>query len=194
MYKYLNKKLNLVMEEKIVNNISYKMLSEGWPNVEKQPPSPNTVRSIFSIYSGRDSELTLMLEYIYNAMVLREQNEGFLSELFDAVANDQMQHLRHLGRLICRYGGEPRFISYIGGRGIPWSSGAIRHEKNINNILYQSINAERLVLNQHKALYNHMLDSSPKSLISRIMRNHEHHINIFEHALHNSAVKSKKQE
>lgn len=177
------------MEEKSVNQSVYKMLNEGWPKVEKQAPSPQLVRSLFSIYSGRDSELTLMMQYLYQAMVLREQGRSVLSELFDATANDQMQHIRQLGRLICRYGGEPRFISYIGGRGISWSSGSLCYEKSWDNMLHKSIAVERLILKQYKTILNNsVIDSQPKALIERIMKDNEHHISLFEYALNHSSI------
>ena len=167
-----------------MNNSVYKMLTEGWPKVNKQASNPQLVRALFSAYSGRDSELTLLNQYLYQAMVLREQNNMFLSELFDAAANDQMQHIRHLGRLICRYGGEPRFISYIGGRGISWSSGNIYYEKNADRMLEKSILCERQVLRHYKSILNsNILDNEPKQLIERIIKDNEHHINLFNTAL-----------
>lgn len=174
------------MEEKFVNNSVYKMLTEGWPKVDKQASNPQLVRALFSVFGGRDSELTLLNQYLYQAMVLREQNNMLLSELFDATANDQMQHIRHLGRLICRYGGEPRFISYIGGRGISWSSGNIYYEKNADRMLDKSILCERQILRQYKTILNsNILDTQPKQLIERIMKDTEHHINLFNTILNN---------
>ena len=169
-----------------MNNSVYKMLTEGWPKLDKQAPNPQLVRALFSVYGGRDSELTLFNQYLYQAMVLREQNNMFLSELFDSAANDQMQHIRHLGRLICCYGGEPRFISYIGGRGISWSAGNVYYEKNPNRMLDNSILCERQVLKQYKTILNsNILETQPKQLIERIIKDTEHHINLFNNSINN---------
>lgn len=169
-----------------MNKPVYKIITESWPNIEKQPSSPSLVRALFSLYSGRNSETTLMMQYLYQAMVLHEQGNIALSDIFDAMSNDQIQHIRQIGKLICRHGGEPRFLSYIGGRGIPWSAGSIYYEKNPYKMTEKSLLLENQVLMQYKTILtsNNLCEQAQK-LIKRIIKDTENHINTLKHISNN---------
>ena len=93
-----------------------------------------------------------------------------------------MLHLRRVGELIGRYGGNPKLLSFSGGRSHWWSGGAVTYEKDRNKMLRQAIAAERDAIRAYRQLAARMEDQ-PRALIERIIQDEQHHIELFQRAL-----------
>ena len=72
-------------------------------------------------------------------------------------------HLRRLGELIGRYGGNPKLLSFAGGRPHWWSSGVVSYEKDRDKMLRQAIAGEREAIRAYRQLAARMDDSRVRS-------------------------------
>ena len=162
-----------------MNSRVHHILTDPWPQIGPQQPNPALVRALFPSYAGARGELTATAGYFYNSLLTRDRG---LSELFACVSRDEMRHLEKLGELILQFGGDPRLLSYgAGGRPLWWSSGALPYPREIPVMLRRAIDSERQAIAEYRRLSAHM-DGAPRALIERIIRDEEHHIELFQRA------------
>lgn len=163
-----------------MNNCVHNMLMLPWPKVGAQNSNPALVRALFGVYAGAHSELTAASQYFYNSLRLEEDAD--LAELFACIAQNEILHLRRLGELIGRYGGNPKLLSFAGGRPHWWSSGVVSYEKDRDKMLRQAIAGEREAIRAYRQLAARM-EEQPRALIERIIQDEQHHIELFQRTL-----------
>ena len=66
-----------------------------------------TLRIVTKAYAGRDGELTSVLQYVFQSVVLGQRGERELALLLQRIAADEMRHLQIVGSLITRLGAPP---------------------------------------------------------------------------------------
>lgn len=163
-----------------MNKTVYRMLNLPWPEVGEQESDRALVRGLFGAYAGAHGELTAVSQYFYNS--LTGEQDAALADLFALVSQNEMVHLQKLGQLIRLYGGDPRLLSFAGGRPHWWSSGAVSYEKSREKRLRQAIAGEREAVRAYRQLAARMAPQ-PRALIERIIQDEQHHIELFQRAL-----------
>lgn len=163
-----------------MNSCVHHILTEPWPQIGPQQPNPALVRALFPSYAGARGELTAITGYFYNSLLTGGRGDRGLSELFACVSRDEMRHLEKLGGLILQFGGDPRLLSYgANGRPLWWSSGVLSYPREIPLMLRQAIDSERQAIAEYRRL-SACMDGAPRALIERIIRDEEHHIELFQ--------------
>ena len=163
-----------------MNKTVYRMLTMPWPEVGALRPDRALVRALFGVYAGAHGELTAVSQYFYNSLTA-DQGDG-LADLFASVARNEMVHLKKLGQLIGRYGGDPRLVGFAGGRAHWWSAGALRYGQGREKMLRQAVAGEREAVRAYRQLAARM-EPQPRALIERIIQDEQHHIELFQRAL-----------
>ena len=166
-----------------MNNCVHYMLMTPWPVVERQNPNRSLVRELRRVYAGGRGEMTAIAEYFYDSLLLRRAGQEELSELFACVSHTEMTHLQKLGELILAFGGDPRLLSERNGRMAWWSAGAVSYECDASRMLRRAIESERQACAEYRRLETRM-EGAPRALIARIRQDEEHHLELFQRALH----------
>ncbi|MBQ9759850.1 MAG: ferritin-like domain-containing protein [Clostridia bacterium] len=122
------------------------------------------------------AELCSVAAYTYRAAVT-EPHSKELSDAFDRIATDEMEHFRLLGALIVSLGGEPMLrMRWQSGEGVP-SSGDTR-ERAIaeGRMLSEAIEEERCEIDRYQTLMGQTEDRIVRSFLCQILSDEERHV------------------
>jgi bacterioferritin (cytochrome b1) len=158
------------------------ILNNPWPAIEAQQKNPAAVRQLANLMCGPQSELTDILQYFYNSLILKAQGNEALSELFSCVSVTEMHHLEKLGELIGAYGGDPRLIWYRNGQPNWWYSGFVQARKNEEQMLSAAVSGERMAAQNYRAVASRLAPNAA-AVLNRIAMDEQHHAELFTAAM-----------
>lgn len=149
------------------------------PYPEDRPRTQNLrlARQLFPLYTGNGGELSAISDYLYAALRLEESNPD-LSNLFDALAQTEMHHLRLLGRTIRDLGGNPLIRTHVDSTPC---SGSL--PQNLPGLLNQFRHAEQITADNYRYLITQTDDEAVQNLLHRIILDEEKHAEVFDQLL-----------
>lgn len=83
---------------------------ETYPEVSACPMNQHDLQIICPLYAGTLSELTAIVQYNYQNLVLQEQC-GEVADMVMHIARVEMEHMHLLGCAITAMGGNPRYVN-----------------------------------------------------------------------------------
>jgi len=150
---------------------------EPFPEIKDAFNSPRTVSVIKSLMSGKESELTAVLQYFYQSSISKEM-EKEISNILEEISIVEMMHLEKLSHAIVSFGGEPR---YENGLGQPYNVGAVNYSTNLKKILDINIEGEERAIDNYNRAIGMVENKSLKELFERIIEDEKLHIKIFNY-------------
>ena len=157
-------------------------LTEPYPVARSSSPNDRYGRIIRNSYSGRESELTGMLNLLYHALRFSECAEDVKTILLE-IAACKLFHLSLLGELLSSLGGDPKFFYFLSqtGNATSWWAAnptTLTYAKNLGEALKADIDAEKAAIDAHYSAINYIDDSDVTNLLKRIVRDEEYHLKI----------------
>ena len=140
-------------------------------------------------YAGCTSEDTAIHLYLYQSLILREQNEE-LSKVLEEISKVEMYHLKLLGETIGALGVKPIFGSPRDEWFIPWNASCVEYTIDLNEMLLADIAREEGAIKKYREHIEAIDDEFIKALLERIIEDELVHLNIFYYFLQNLVVKS----
>lgn len=151
---------------------------EDYPKITGATNSPETVKILYDLYAGADSELSAILTYTYQHIILRSENPE-ISNLIEEISITEMKHLELLGDAIMSFGGDPKYIDSIGKA---FDTKSVVYCKNILHILKNNAFNERMAVKEYTNASNLVENQSLKALLLRIAEDERYHAERFEQA------------
>ncbi len=153
---------------------------EDYPNLDAVTCDAKELRLVSPTYAGRTGELTAILQYVYQSVLLAERGDEERAKKIERIAVQEMLHLEVLGKLICKLGAPPVFTAcppYPVGY---YSASSVNYARRIEEMLDGDIRAEKGAIEG----YTHIIQStrSPvvRVLIEQIREEEREHLLIFE--------------
>lgn len=148
-----------------------------YPKVQVEKQDIELAKQIYSLYAGSVSEDICIHSYIFQALIL-EDNED-LKKILKGIAVVEMHHLEILGQLIKELGLTPIFGSFQNDK-LRWLSGEdVRYDKNINEMLLNDIKAEKETIKKYEMIIKNTSDEYIRHILKRIILDERLHVEIF---------------
>ena len=141
---------------------------EAYPRVCVQGTSRPWASLLSRTYAGPSGELTKILRYEYQSLILEEEQPLIAQELREMSRND-MKHLDLLGRLIVLLGGDPVF-GVITRQGVNWwNGGIIPRNQTARQALTTDIRAQEEAIRTYRQLLLLITDPNIDAILRRIV-------------------------
>lgn len=160
-----------------------------YPKVEVLCPNEEYAKLLLEDYAGCTSEDTAIHLYLYQSLILREQNEE-LSKILEEISKVEMHHLKLLGETIRALGVKPVFGSSHDEWLIPWNASCVEYTIDLNEMLIADIAREEGAIKKYREHIASIDDEFIKALLERIIEDELVHLNIFYYFLQNLVVKN----
>ena len=159
--------LNFMLKE--TNRIPY-------PELCRVTPDYKFGRLVYDAYAGDKSELTTILDYVFEYLTNGENEE--VATFFKMISKQEMKHLELLGEILVSLGLKPYYMSTYGNK---WCSDNVKAEfESLEEMLECNIQMEKEAIKGYQYLINVCENESIKAVISRIIMDEEMHVQIFE--------------
>lgn len=155
-------------------------LPQPYPKAAADTPNERYARIIRNSFSGRESALTAMMTYLYQAIRFGDCAQE-LGETLWGISMCKMYHMRLFGELLLSLGGEPKYFYVMppnSNSGSWWSAqpAIVSYSKNLGDALKCSIEAEKACIDEHKSIANYVDDPGVCALLKRIILDEEYHL------------------
>lgn len=152
-----------------------------YPEITDANKDMKTVAILKELLSGRDGELTAVLQYIYQSRVAN-LSEPEIADIFEEIAIVEMQHAEKLTDAILAFGGNPQFNNAYGQY---FSAGYVNYSQKLKEMLEANIKGERDAIEDYSKAIQNVQNTSLKDLLNRIILDEQIHLGIFEKLLSN---------
>lgn len=142
-----------------------------------------SVRIISPAYSGKNGELTAILQYVYQNMIFENLNYKYIAEQLEKILLEEMNHFELLGKTILRLGVDPIYTAYPPIRDNYYNSRFVNYTTNPRQMLLSSIIGEQQAINDYKNILNKLTNQEVKNVIKYILQEEEQHLKILEELL-----------
>ena len=159
------------------NTRSVCTLSLAYPELRVERQNPKYASLLSLAYAGQDGELSAILNYTYGSLVCADAYPEMLSDTLRCVSNVEMHHLQMLGKLIVMLGGDPRFCTQNKRMGI--NTAMLPYKTAPAQVLSQAISGEKKAIKLYEDLIFSIEDRYVRDVLSRIIKDEEHHLKIF---------------
>lgn len=149
-----------------------------YPIVNVEGKNLNYAKLLLDDYAGSISEDTAIHLYLFQSLVLKD-NEEF-ANIMKHIAEVEMHHLYLLGEVICLLGVKPVYGSFSKDNCYKaWNSMNVNYTINLKEILDINIKREQEAIKSYRCHCSIIKDKYIKELLSRIIEDEEIHLNIF---------------
>ncbi|MEA4898945.1 manganese catalase family protein [Bacillota bacterium Meth-B3] len=147
-----------------------------YPKVSKGS-DPATVKLLKEDYAGAVSELTAIMQYIYQN-TLSTNDESFANGVLQ-VALVEMSHLDMLGDAILALGGNPTF----GDGRVYWHGNLVNYARTLREMLMANIQSESEAIDNYERHAAMTTNTEVRSLLERIAEDERLHLRFFTELL-----------
>jgi len=145
-----------------------------YPMPDNLRPNQRYARILLNCYSGRDSELTTIHQYIYHYMTAT-QDYPQIAKAIHAIAVVEMYHLTMLGECIQMLGTPPRFTYRNGNRRVFWNSGLIAYGKTLREMLEADRRGELAAIDGYERAIRQIEEPQLQKLLTRLLEDEQAH-------------------
>ncbi len=147
-----------------------------YPEIKVKEKNIKLAKEILSSYAGSVSEDTAIHNYIFQYLIL-ENDE--IKNILKEIAIVEMHHLEILGELVKKLGLTPLYLS-VSNDNTKWFSGEyVTYEKELKNILLDNIRNEELAIKNYEKIIIGTDDEYVKYILKRIILDEKMHIQVF---------------
>lgn len=112
---------------------------EFYPEVASCPMNRHDLQIIAPLYAGNLSELSAILQYTYQNLVLREECSE-VAETIKNISKVEMEHLHLLGCAIVAIGGNPKYVNP--NTRSWWNASVVCYDRNMCEALLVNLRQE----------------------------------------------------
>lgn len=146
----------------------------AYPPIHPQE-NPCYARLLAEDYAGVHSELTAIMQYVYQSV--QTQAEPALSKTLARIAQDEMHHLQILAKLIHALGGDPQYRARTNPTmGHFWSGQNVCYQTSVPDLLFQDIQGEKAAIEGYRRRIACIVDESVRENLQRIILDEERHL------------------
>ena len=138
------------------------------------------VRALSPAYAGRDGELTAVLQYVYQAVLLDGCGRPREAKTILKIAVEEMRHLEKLGALLVSLGVPPVFTACPPYPVAYYSASNVDYVKPLPQMLEADIRAEKGAIATYDRILCAVSDEKVRAVISGIRADEERHLAAFE--------------
>lgn len=153
-----------------------------YPSLKNIEKNPTTARMIMHSYAGEVSEDTAIHQYLYQSILLRDENQE-IAKILEEISKVEMHHLETLAILIKELGVYPIYLDPIVDPHEFWSSKYVNYEVNLREMLLADMEAEKKAILQYNSLIHVIESEQVKMVLKRIVLDERLHLKIFEKLL-----------
>lgn len=154
-------------------------LEAPYPEIKDKQPNGFYVSLLLNLYASAQSEMTSVLQYVYQAHYFEEISTEIANDL-EQIAVVEMLHIKLLQRAMITFGGTPRYMS---SRGIYYSARSVDYSKDFASMLLNDISGENGAIKAYRDAADMVSDEDLKALLLRIKADEELHYKLFESIL-----------
>lgn len=152
-------------------------LDKPYPKILNATNDQMTVNILKNLAGSRTSELTAVLQYIYQS-VIADKSADEIGAIFEEIGIVEMTHLDLLMHAITDFGGTPK---YEDSQGNQFNSNYINYTVKLKEMLNNNILAEQRAIEQYNEAIKRVKNESLKELFRRIIQDEELHIKVFKY-------------
>jgi len=144
-------------------------------------PEPNFTYALwlFDVYAGKDSELSAVTTYLYQAVVLDKPE---FDELLRPIAYDELNHLQQLAWCIRFLGVDPRYGSFSKGRWFDWRARYLNYTTDLCSILEYDMKDEEAAAKRYHELTRKIPIPEIQNVLQQLARDEERHYQLLAEA------------
>lgn len=142
--------------------------------VPEEIPEPNFTYAMWllDVYAGKDSELSAVTTYLYQAVVLDRPE---FDELLRPIAYEELRHLEQLAWCIRFLGVDPRYGSFNKGRWFDWRSRYLNYTTDLCSILDYNMKDEANAAKHYTDLAKKIPIPEIQSILLQLAADEESH-------------------
>ena len=147
-----------------------------YPTLDGIKPNADELKIISPAYAGDESELTAILQYTYQSIVLEKEGLIKESKMLEKISREDMRHLDLLGGMICRLGEYPIF-TYLPPHPINYfSTRSVDYSKTLKKMLLDDMIAEQYAIDGYSKMLYKLKDENVSAVIQRIRMDEVAHL------------------
>lgn len=141
-------------------------------------PEPNYTYAVwlYEAYAGKDSELSGLTTYLYQAVILDRPE---FDALFRPIAYDEMRHLEKLALALRHLGVDPRYASMQDGNWVDWRSKFVNYTSDLCALLDANIEDEAIAHRNYLELAQKIPIPEIQCILAEIAADEERHYQLF---------------
>lgn len=150
-----------------------------YPSLDGITEDYKTLRVISPAYAGGKGELTAVLQYVYQSVLLERLQKTEMSKKILGIAINEMRHLELLGSAITRLGAPPAFTACLPYPVGFYSASSVNYVKTPCGMLEADIKAETDAIAEYRRILTCISNAALAALIERIIEDEELHLSAF---------------
>lgn len=154
-------------------------VDKPYPKIVGATNEPMTVSILKNLASARTSELSAVLQYIYQSVVA-DKTMSDIADILEEIGIVEMTHLDMLMHAITDFGGIPK---YEDSNGYQFNTNYINYNTKLKDMLNNNIVAEQKAIDKYREGIRRVRNESLKNLFARIIEDEEQHIKVFKYLL-----------
>ncbi len=159
-----------------LDNIKVRV-DKPYPKIVGAMPDQMTVNILKNLAQSRTSELTAILQYVYQSVIADKSMEE-IGGIFEEIGIVEMTHLDMLMHAITEFGGIPKYEDSLGNQ---FNTNYINYNTKLKDMLDNNIVAEQRAIDQYKDGIKRVKNESLKDLFARIIEDEQQHIKVFKY-------------
>lgn len=157
-------------------------LPDPYPELRVMGQNSYYAQLLLEDYAGKVSETTAIMQYVHHHMEMEAiPSWQDVADLEHGISVIEMEHLEMLGQTILLLGATPRYCDSLQQ---PWTPQYIEYQDfNPCAQLRSDIQGEEDAIRQYQAHIQMIQDPHIQALLTRIIKDEEHHIQLFSEQL-----------
>ena len=151
-----------------------------YPSLDGITEDYNALRALSPAYAGGKGELTAILQYVYQSIMLGQLGRAEMSKQLLSIAVNEMHHLELLGTAITRLGAPPAFTACLPYPVGYYSASSVNYAKSPQEMIEADIAAERNAIADYHKILTRISNENLIALIERIVEDEKLHLCTFE--------------
>lgn len=164
-----------------------------YPDINTITEDKQTARIISPAYAQPKSELTAILQYSYQSIVLDKMGYTDFANTIEEIAIAEMLHLEILGKMLIRLGANPIYTAYPPARFNFYNTSYVTYLTSPEKILLDDIRAEQNAIRDYQNMLTKLNNDVVSAVISRIILDEELHLAKFKE-MYDILTEKKKQQ
>ncbi|MEG0854122.1 MAG: ferritin family protein [Angelakisella sp.] len=161
---------------------------ETYPEIQACPRNEHNLQIICPLYSGTLSELSAIMQYNYQHLVLRARcNE--VSEIIHEISMVEMHHLNLLGCAIIAMGGNPKYVNP--NTKSFWNASVVCYDEELCKALLTNLTQETEAHQAYMAAAAKVNNPALAALLRRIAADEKIHMDIFTNMINRHCRKNR---
>lgn len=155
-------------------------VDKEYPSLDGIKEDYKTLRVISPAYAGGRGELTAVLQYVYQSILLERLGKKEMSKTVLSIAITEMHHLELLGSAITLLGAPPAFTACLPYPIGYYSASNVNYAKTPCEMIEADIAAESNAIEDYRKILIRISNEPLAALIERIIEDEELHLATFK--------------